>query len=320
MEDNNFSKKFTNRSLLIGIGIAVFALGFLYYSIKQSPFGDIINQIFGGSFWLIVIGFIAFIIVMIVVLQRWLLGGLKPIDIPNGLAATATVIRSYQAGMAMRAGANQFYSITIEVNVTNPQGETWSAKIEQMLPVTQVGIFQPGVNFAVKYDPNNKSKVVIDQSAQTQNSGNTANSGFGTNAQQKPFGSVNIPGFGTVDSMMANQAKQHQPEDIVLRLQASSVLLNELNANGNGVSCDATVFSKSLLVENFMNGADVWQTRIRVNTKEIQSYETDITFLIQKPSVYKIEPGKTVYVKYDRNNPQRVVMTGTDKPDSAVAL
>lgn len=308
MEDNNFSKKFTNRSLLIGIGIAVFTLGFLYYSIKQSPFGDIINQIFGGSFWLIVIGFVAFIIVMIVVLQRWLLAGLKPKDIPNGLPATATVIKSYQAGMAMRAGANQFYSIIIEVNVTNPQGETWSAKIEQMLPVTQVGIFQPGVSFAVKYDPNNKSKVVIDQSAQTSGS------------QQKPFGSVNVPGYGTVDSIMVQQAKQHQPQDIVLQLQATSALLNELNANGNGVTAEAEVLSKTQLIDNFMNGADAYKLRIRVNATGISSFETDVVLLIQKPSVYKIEPGKTVYVKYDRNNPQRTVMSGTDKPDSAVAL
>lgn len=163
MENNNFSKKFTNTSLLMGLGIGVVALGSIYFTMKETGIGDTINQIFGGSFWFIVIGFVIFIILLIYILQRWILGSLKPADIPNGLPATATVIKSYQAGMSMRAGANQFYSIVIEVNVTNPQGETWPTKIEQMLPVTQVGIFQPGVQFAVKYDPNNKSKVVIDQ-------------------------------------------------------------------------------------------------------------------------------------------------------------
>ncbi|MFA7616303.1 MAG: hypothetical protein WCY16_06975 [Weeksellaceae bacterium] len=308
MGNNNYGKKFANTSLLMGLGIGLFTLGSIYFTIKETGFGDLINQIFGSSFWFIVIGFVVFIILIIYILQRWLLGGLKPKDIPNGLPATATVIKSYQAGMSMRAGANQFYSIIIEANITNPQGETWFEKIEQMLPITQVGIFQPGVSFAVKYDPNDRSKVVFDQSAQTSGS------------QQKPFGSVNVPGYGTVDSIMANQAKQHQPQDIVLQLQATSALLNELNANGNGVTAEAEVLSKTQLIDNFMNGADAYKLRIRVNATDISSFETDVVLLIQKPSVYKIEPGKTVYVKYDRNNPQRTVISGTDKPDSAVAL
>lgn len=317
MGDNNFGKKFARTSLLMGLGIGAVAIGIIYFSFKNSGMADLTNEVFGFNILYLMIGFVLFIIGLIYVLQRWLLGGLKPKDIPNGLPATATVVKSYQCGMSMSAGANQFYSIVIEVNVTNTQGETWPAKIEQMLPITQVGIFQPGVSFAVKYDPNNKSKVVIDQTQQ-QGTNNVNAAGFGQNfaqGQQIPFGSVNIPGIGTVDSIMANQAKHHQPQDIILKLQANSALLNELNANGNGVAASATVLSKTLLIENFMNGADVYQLRVSVN-----GMETDLTILIQKPSVYKIEPGKTVYVKYDHNNPQRVVMTGADKPDSVVAL
>lgn len=309
MENKNPYGKFLKTSMLMGIGIAVFALGSIYFSMKQTGAADIVNQVFGGSFWLMVIGFVVFIILLIYVLQRWMLSSLKPKDIPNGLPATATVIRSYQGNMRVTiGGVNQNYQLIIEVNVTNPQGETWPAKMEEMINITQIGMFQPGVSFAVKYDPNDRSKVVFDQSAQTSGS------------QQKPFGSVNVPGYGTVDSIMANQAKQHQPQDIVLQLQATSALLNELNANGNGVTAEAEVLSKTQLIDNFMNGADAYKLRIRVNATDISSFETDVVLLIQKPSVYKIEPGKTVYVKYDRNNPQRTVMSGTDKPDSAVAL
>lgn len=309
MENKNPYGKFLKTSMLMGIGIAVFALGSIYFSMKQTGAADIVNQVFGGSFWLMVIGFVVFIILLIYVLQRWMLSSLKPKDIPNGLPATATVIRSYQGNMRVTiGGVNQNYQLIIEVNVTNPQGETWPAKMEEMINITQIGMFQPGVSFAVKYDPNDRSKVVFDQSAQTSGS------------QQKPFGSVNVPGYGTVDSIMANQAKQHQPQDIVLQLQATSALLNELNANGNGVTAEAEVLSKTQLIDNFMNGADAYKLRIRVNATDISSFETDVVLLIQKPSVYKIEPGKTVYVKYDRNNPQRTVISGTDKPDSAVAL
>lgn len=309
MENKNPYGKFLKTSMLMGVGIAVFALGSIYFSMKQTGAADIVNQVFGGSFWLMVIGFVVFIILLIYVLQRWMLSSLKPKNIPNGLPATATVIRSYQGNMRVTiGGVNQNYQLIIEVNVTNPQGETWPAKMEEMINITQIGMFQPGVSFAVKYDPNDRSKVVFDQSAQTSGS------------QQKPFGSVNVPGYGTVDSIMANQAKQHQPQDIVLQLQATSALLNELNANGNGITAEAEVLSKAQLIDNFMNGADAYKLRIRVNATDISSFETDVVLLIQKPSVYKIEPGKTVYVKYDRNNPQRTVISGTDKPDSAVAL
>lgn len=159
MENNNFSKKFANTSLLMGLGIVALLL-IIFWS---SGMFNLISGVFGGLGIIGVFAFIAFILGLIYFLQRWLLGGLTPKDIPNGLPGTATVIKSYQAGMSMKVGANQFYSLIIEVNVSNPQGETWQAKLEQMLPVTQVGIFQPGVQFAVKYDPNNKSKVVFDQ-------------------------------------------------------------------------------------------------------------------------------------------------------------
>lgn len=304
MENNkDFGKKFSNTSLLMGLGIGSVTLVFIYFSIKSSGFGDLIDQFFGGSFWFIVIGFVAFIILMIYVLQRWFLSGLKPKDIPNGLPATATIIKSYQGGMSMRASANQFYSIVIEVNVTNPQGETWPAKIEQMLPITQVGVFQPGVSFAVKYDPNNRSKVVIDQSAQTQQ-------------QQQPFNnSYNIPGFGTVNSQMAQQALHSQPQEIVLAVQANKVLIESLR--NSGVSASATVLSRETIQENFMPGVDVIKVRFRV---ERINYETEQLMITPKSSLFKSEPGKTIYVLYDPNNPKRVGISGLDKPDGIAAL
>lgn len=304
--DNNFSKKFTRTSLFMGIGIGTFLIGSIYFTMKISPANNdnFILKIIGNKFWYIVIGFVAFVILLIYVLQRWILGGLKPKDIPNGLPATATVIKSYQAGMSMRAGAHQFYSIVIEVNVKNPQGETWPAKIEQMLPVTEVGLFQPGLSFAVKYDPNNKNKVVIDQSAQNQQQ------------SQQPFNnSFNIPGFGTVNSQMAQQAVQNQPQDIVLQLQAFKSLLESLK--NTGISATATVLSRDIVYENFMQGVDAVKIRFRVDKS---NYETEEVLITPKTSLCKSEPGKTIYVLYDPNNPKRVGVSGLDKPDGIVAL
>lgn len=131
---------------------------------------------------------------------------------------------------------------------------------------------------------------------------------------------MDIPGYGTVNSQMAKAATQVAPQDITMQLQAASMLLNELNANGHGVSAAATVISSYPYYVNYMKGSDVYKIKLTVNATETTPLEAEVVTLIAKPSVYKIVPGKTVYVKYDRNNPQRVCLSGLDKPDSGVAL
>jgi len=267
----------------------------------------LILQVFGPIGIVGVFAFIAFILAVIFIAMKLARNAIKPKTLANGLPATATVIRSYQGNMKISfGGVQQNYQLVIEVNVTNPQGETWSAKMTEMVPLTQIGIFQPGVSFKVLYDANDRSKVVFDQSEQPQ--------------QQSPTNSVNIPGYGTVNSQMAKAARQTAPQDITMQLQAASTLLNEFNANGYGVSASATVISSYSFYVNYMNGNDVYKIKLKVNATETAPFETEIITLIAKPSIYKIEPGKTVYVKYDRSNPQRVCLSGLDKPDSAIAL
>lgn len=152
--------------LIAGSIIAVILIP-MYFSYKDTGMFDMVTEVLGGGFWYGVLGFVVLVVGGIYFGQRWLFSSVKPKDIPNGLPATATVIRSYQSGMAMRyAKVHFYYELIIEVNIRNLQGETWQAKIEQVVPMAQLGMFAPGLSLAVKYDPKNKSKVVMDQSAQ----------------------------------------------------------------------------------------------------------------------------------------------------------
>ncbi|MGB6092984.1 MAG: hypothetical protein WBF83_04395 [Moheibacter sp.] len=304
MENNNFSKKFATTSLLMGLGIVALVLVIFWFS----GMFKLLYGVFGSIGIIGVFAFIAFTLGSIYVLQRWLLGGLKPKDIPNGLLATATVIKSYQAGMSMRAGANQFYSIIIESNITNPQGETWFAKIEQMLPVTQVGIFQPGVQFAVKYDPTNKSKVVIDQSAQTQQQPNQASN---INKAMKN------PNAGYTNQDVLN-AKQAAPADIMQKVQQHSDLLKELMTSG--AASTAKVVKTEIELKDFMPGINILKVRITIAGTIIDEFESDIHLLTPVTSMYKFEPGKTVYILYDKKNPRRVCISGTDKANNTIEI
>ena len=225
---------------------------------------------------------------------------LRKKEILNGLPATATVLRSYQGNMKVTfGGVQENFKMIIEVDIKNTNGETWQAKMEEMIPINQIGIFQPGATFNVLYDPNDRSSLIFDTSPQTNPS-------------------RNVPGYGTVDQQTVKSAMQSAPQDITLRLQAANALLQEMKLTG--IAASATVISSELMYENYMNGIDVYQIRLKINAAEIPPFEGETLGLILKTSVHKIAPNKTVYVKYDRNNPHRFSMTGTDKPDNTAQL
>lgn len=304
MDNNNFSKKFTSYSLLLGLGIVALLLIIFWFS---GVFG-VINSVIGPIGIIALLAFIAFTLGSIYFTQRWILGGLKSKGIPNGLPATATVIKSYQARMSMRAGANQFYSLIIEVNIINPQGETWQAKIEQMLPVTQVGIFQPGVQFAVKYDPNNKSKVVIDQSAQTQNQANQT-----SNINQ----AMNNPNAGYTNQDVINAA-QAAPAELMQKVRYHSDLLKELTHSGEAST--AKVLGSEVALKDFMPGINVMKVAIKVKNTIIDTFESEIYLITPATSMHKFETNDTVHILYDKKNPRRVCISGTDKANSTVEI
>lgn len=256
---------------------------------------------FGGVIWveltfghnspyfiISIIGFVILTVLLIFVGGNRLAKSFNQNDIPNGLPATATIQNVKQGNLKVTSGVQEIYQLAIDVVVTALNDETWPAQLKLMVPIVQIAQFQPGQNLAVKYDPNNKKHICIDQSNYSGNA--------------------------------INEALKRQPQDIVLQLRASSALLDELNTSPNSLTTEAEVLSKILLIDNFINGSDAYKLRVRVNAKDQVPFDTDIMILIQKQSVYKIDPGRTIYVKYDRNNPQRVAMSGTDKPNSAITV
>jgi len=290
------------KSTLFTLAIIAIPIGLLLLAFWLGGMFKLILQVAGPLGIVGLFAFIAFILTSIFIGMKLARNAVKPKTLANGLPATATVIRSYQGALKISfGGVQQNYQLIIEINVTNPQGETWPAKMTEMVPLTQVGVFQPGVSFKVLYDPNDRSKVVFDQSQQ---------------AQQQPFSnSVDIPGYGTVNSEMARQALQNQPQDIALALQSYKALLESLR--GTGVSATATVLSRETIQENFMPGIDIVKLRFRVDKN---GYETEELVATRKTSLYKCEAGKTVYVLHAPDNPKRVSISGLDKPDGVIEL
>lgn len=221
-------------------------------------------------------------------------------DIPNGLPATATVISASQGHTRMSMGVHQYFQLVIRVSVRNDRGETWPATITQMVPLTQVGIFQPGMSFPVKYDPDDRSNVVIDR--------------HGTAGQRGP---VDIPGYGQVDASTVAAAKMAAPQELIMQLQANTALLKQLLVKG--LPAGAKVLSQDLYHENLMPGSNVVRLRYRYRANGAD-LDHDELVLTPGSSMYKSAPGRTIHVRYDPANPLRVAMSGTDKENTTVEL
>ncbi len=259
------------------------------------------GEVFGANGFIVgTVGFVVLTLVVVLGGIRMIVKATKPKDIPNGIPATATVTACRQGSVSMKLGAQQLYQLVMDLVVTGSNGNTWPAQLREMVPLTQVGLFQPGTSFAVKFDPLHPERVVFDQ------------------AQAASQATVNIPGQGTVAASTIMAAKQAAPADITLRLQASSLLLNELKVSG--VPADAEVINQQVYHENYLPGTDAVSIRYRYLPNGSGPLESEQLVLTPKTALHKSAVGCTIHVRYDRNNPRRVAMSGTDKQDSAVEV
>lgn len=281
--------------------VVYFVLGFIIIGAASMFLPQIAMNIGDHGITITVIAFTILVLLVTFGVKKMVRGAMKVDDLPNGIPATATVISCSQGNYKVSfGGVQEVFQLIIEVSVENKEGETWQATIKAMIPLTQIAVFLPGVRFAVKYDPRNKKKVVIDQSQ----------------VAQSP--EVDIPGYGTMSQQNIQSAKQNAPKDITLRLEAANALLLELRMNG--VSTTATVLSKDLLYANYLPYVDAIQLKVQVNAPDRPNFEGIVVALLGKDALLKVEIGRTVYIKYDRNNIQRVCLSGTDQPDTALKI
>lgn len=281
--------------------IIYFVLGFIIIGAVSIFLPQIAMNIGDHGITITVVAFTILVLLVTFGVKKLVRSDMKADHLPNGIPAIATVISCQQGNYKVSfGGVQEVFQLIIDVTVENKEGETWPANIKAMIPLTQIAVFLPGVRFAVKYDPNNKKKVVIDQNPVTQPS------------------EVNIPGYGTMSQQNIQSAKQNAPKDITLGLEASSSLLEELQ--NSGVSATATVLSKDILYANYLPYIDAVQLKVQIHATDRTSFERIVEALLGKDAQYKAEIGKTVYVKYDRNNSQRVCLSGTDQPNTAQKL
>ncbi|MCO6494913.1 MAG: hypothetical protein J5I91_04415 [Bacteroidetes bacterium] len=222
----------------------------------------------------------------------------KSEDIPNAQPAIATVISSQQGGSIISYGTQKLFELLINVNVKTAS-ENWNATIKQMTPLTQVGMFQPGLTFSVLYDPNDKSRVVIDQ----------------TKKQNDMNSSANVKGYEQYTYEDFAKAAQVAPQEFIKKIQQSSALLNELKVIG--VQSTARVLGNEIVMRDYMPGIHILKVVLEVSGTIINVFESEQYCLTPETSLYKFNVGKRLYIRYDPKNPRRLAISGSDSPDNS---
>lgn len=202
----------------------------------------------------------------------------KPI--PNGVRANARIVALRQTGTSASILNVKMIELHVDVQIIGADGNEWPASLTQMVDLINLATLRPGEVINVIYDPANPSH---------------ANAAMGASAV-----SSLTPGM---------------PADLQQRLQTTEDRIAEL-ASG-GVPAAAEIRRYELLHANAVKGGDFINLELTVLPDHGSPFDAVIDVLVASASTPKFQAGKTIYVKYDANQPQKIVMTGSDKPDTS---
>lgn len=90
---------------------------------------------------------------------------LKPKEIPNGVPITAKIISFRRVGRKYSIASGQkdhVLKLFVGLQITTENGDSWKAGMIEYMLESQLDMFHIGDAIHVKYDPMDKSTVVLD--------------------------------------------------------------------------------------------------------------------------------------------------------------
>lgn len=192
----------------------------------------------------------------------------------TGVSARAVIKELSDTGVTV----NNAPQIKLLLEVTPPTGAPYLVQTKMLISRLQTSMYQPGMELAVKIDPDDKNKVAIDPSGGASYSG----SSYG--------------GAATTMSQEQAQAMLQQVNDDNVKLmaygQSSKAIIT--NYTWLGVYVNGNNPFVSLDVEVIPDG----DKPFKAVTKGV----------VKEESVPKFQPGKEVWVKYDPDDNSKVVV------------
>jgi hypothetical protein len=201
-----------------------------------------------------------------------------------GVEADAKILSIYENGSSLQIGGSIAKpGMTMELEVHPRDNSPYRTKLNAYISMFEVTRYQPGTTLRVKYDPAKPSEVTIIE-------------GTKPLANYVSDGSTGITGDqATLQSAIAelDQLKKDQDDLLTRGTQYEATVLS---ANDLGVHTPQGVVLMSLLLEIHSPSG---------------KYQSALKAPIMANGLEKYKPGKTVFVRVDPENINRVVLAGS---------
>ena len=192
----------------------------------------------------------------------------------HGESAPAVIQKVWQTGTVMNE-TNPQIGMQLEVRPANRP--VFQAEAKMFISMLQIPQFQPGSVVQVKYDPQNPTKVAVDEVG------------------------------GTLDATPAAQsADPARVQALQAMLEQMKTIQNDLEARG--IPAPAQILTAANMgVE--VNGDNPLMTfQLQVQATDRPPFQATAQGVVGLSATAKYQPGKTVYVKYDPNDPSKVIL------------
>jgi len=193
----------------------------------------------------------------------------------EGISAKATVISAKQAGGSVEVGGAKSFQVLMQLHVEPKGVPAFVASATQYMNVLDLGKAQPGAAAVVRYRADDMSQVAI------------------------------VSLLGPLSTLV--DARGQDPEEAYQLVLDSEIAQDELSVHG--VVAQAKVV-QSLGTDIFLYGGAAEMTRLSLAIVPASgsSFTAETTTAIVTSSASKVQPGATVTVLYDPEQPTKVAV------------
>jgi hypothetical protein len=233
------------------------------------------TNMFALAFILPIVITVVVLLIVAVFVGRMIMNGMQNRQVlASGVSAPAVIQKVWQTGTVMNE-TNPQIGILLEVRPADKPA--FQAEAKMFISMLQIPQFQPGAVVQVKYDPQNPTKVAVDAVG------------------------------GTLD---AGQAAQNADPARVQALQAMleqmKTMQNDLEARG--IPAPAQILTAANMGVQVNGDNPLMTFSLQVQATDRAPFQATAQGVVGLSAVGKYQPGRTVYVKYDPNDPTKVVL------------
>jgi hypothetical protein len=243
--------------LIIGLlgGLVGMTVAIITAPLMGSIFALIFIVVFGGVFWSIF---------RPMMMQNKLL--------KNGVSARAVIKELSDTGVTV----NNAPQIKLLLEVYPPTGIPYLVQTKMLISRLQTSSFQPGMELAVKIDPDDKDKVAIDL---------TGGAGYSSSASS------------------AGGITQQEAQEMLKKMNDENLRIMAI-----GESSRALVTNYKWLGVHVNGNNPYVKLDLEVLPESRRPFKAQAEGVISEQSVQKFQPGEEIFVKFDPNDTSKVTI------------